>query len=320
MLTLQKKKSKQSHKNFQSKEVLKFFKVKRHLRSKLHTSWMLIAMVIVILLPFVLGIGLYIKSAVLLEDQSIFRLLFTSDWRPMAGKFGFLTFIISSIWVTAIALLIAGPICLLTAIHLTQYAKTWVLRIMHPVIDILAGIPSVIFGVWGILVIVPFISDYVAPFLGKQSSGYSIIAGATVLAVMIIPFILNILIDVFKTVPDELKEASLSLGATKWQTIKLVLVKKAFPGIISAFGLGVSRAFGETIAVLMVVGNVTTIPKGLFQPGYPLPALIANNYGEMLSIPLYDSALMLAALVLFVVVMLFNLGSRIAISRLEEKS
>lgn len=274
---------------------------------------------VVVLLPFVLGIGLYFKSVLLIQDQSIIQLLFSSDWRPLSGKFGFLSFIISSVWVTAIALLIAGPICLLTAIHLTQYAKNYVLRIMHPVIDILAGIPSVIFGVWGILVIVPFISNYVAPFLGKQSSGYSIIAGAVVLAVMIIPFILNILIEVFKTVPDELKEASLSLGATKWQTVKLVLVRKAFPGIISAFGLGVSRAFGETIAVLMVVGNVTTIPKGLFQPGYPLPALIANNYGEMLSIPLYDSALMLAALVLFIVVMLFNMGSRIAIARFEEK-
>lgn len=190
---------------------------------------------------------------------------------------------------------------------------------MHPVIDILAGIPSVIFGVWGILVIVPFISDYLAPFFGEQTSGYSILAGGIVLAIMIIPFILNILIEVFRTLPDELKEASLSVGATKWQTIKLVLLRKAFPGIISAFGLGVSRAFGETIAVLMVVGNVPSIPKGIFQPGYPLPALIANNYGEMLSIPMYDSALMLAALVLFVVVMLFNLGSRVAIARLEGK-
>ncbi len=320
MLTLQKRKSKQKYKNFQSKDVVKFFKVKRHLRSKLHTTWMVIGLIVVILLPFILGIGLYIKSLLLLEDQSLFNLLFSSDWRPLAGKFGFLTFIISSVWVTVIALLIAGPICLLTAIHLTQYAKNWVLKVVHPVIDILAGIPSVIFGVWGILVIVPLISDYVAPFLGKQSSGYSILAGSIVLAVMIIPFILNILIEVFRNLPDELKESSLSLGATKWQTIKFVLVRKAFPGIISAFGLGVSRAFGETIAVLMVVGNVTTIPKGLFQPGYPLPALIANNYGEMLSIPMYDSALMLAALVLFVVVMLFNLGSRIAISRLEERS
>ncbi len=280
---------------------------------------MIIGLVIVILLPFILGIGLYIKSILLLEDQSLFQLLFSGDWRPLSGKFGFLPFIISSVWVTTIALMIAGPICLLTAVHLTQYAKPWVLKLMQPVIDILAGIPSVIFGVWGILVIVPFISDYLAPFLGKQTSGYSIIAGAIVLAVMVIPFILNILIEVFKTLPDELKEASLSLGATKWQTIKLVLLRKAFPGVISAFGLGVSRAFGETIAVLMVVGNVASIPKGLFQPGYPLPALIANNYGEMLSIPLYDSALMLAALVLFVVVMLFNMGSRFAISRLEEK-
>lgn len=319
MLISPTKKLKVTYKNFQSKDVYNFFKVKRQLRSKLHSTWMIIGLVVVILLPFILGIGLYLKSSLLLDDQSLIELLFSGDWRPLSGKFGFLSFIISSVWVTAISLLIAGPICLLTAIHLTQYARSWVLRIMHPVIDILAGIPSVIFGVWGILVIVPFISNYVAPFLGKQSSGYSILAGALVLSVMIIPFILNILIEVFKTLPGELKEASLSLGATKWQTIKLVLVKKAFPGIISAFGLGVSRAFGETIAVLMVVGNVTTIPKGLFQPGYPLPALIANNYGEMLSIPLYDSALMLAALVLFVVVMLFNLSSRIAIARLEEK-
>jgi len=318
MLTLQKRKSRVNYKSFQSKDVFRCFKVKRHLRSKLHTTWMVIALMIVILLPIFLGIGLYVKSAMLLREQSLFELLFSSDWRPLAGKFGFLTFIISSLWVTVISLLIAGPICLLTSIHLTQYAKNWVLKVMHPVIDILAGIPSVIFGVWGILIIVPFISDYLAPLLGKQSSGYSILAGGIVLAVMIIPFILNILIDVFRTLPDELKEASLSLGTTKWQTIKLVLVRKAFPGIISAFGLGVSRAFGETIAVLMVVGNVTTIPKGLFQPGYPLPALIANNYGEMLSIPLYDSALMLAALVLFVVVMLFNLGSRYAITRIEE--
>jgi phosphate transport system permease protein len=283
----------------------------------MHNTWMLICLLLVILMPFILGIGLYWKSAPILEEHSIFNLLFSKDWRPLSGKFGFYPFIISSLWVTVIALLISGPICLLTAIHLTQYAKRWVLKFMHPVIDILAGIPSVIFGVWGILVIVPFISNYMAPFFGKQTSGYSIISGSIVLSVMIIPFILNILIEVFKTIPEELTEASLSLGATRWQTIKQVILRKAFPGIISALGLGLSRAFGETIAVLMVVGNVAHIPKGAFQPGYPLPALIANNYGEMLSIPMYDSALMLAALVLFVIVLLFNLGSRIAITRVE---
>lgn len=281
---------------------------------------MVIGLVIVITLPFILGVGLYIKSLLLLEDQSLFDLLLSSDWRPLSGKFGFLPFAVSSLWVTVLALLIAGPICLLTSIHLTQYAKSWVLRIMHPVIDILAGIPSVIFGVWGILVIVPFIGRYVAPVFGIETSGYTILSGAIVLAVMIIPFILNILIDVFKMIPEELKEASLSLGASKWQTIKLVLLRKAFPGIISAFGLGVSRAFGETIAVLMVVGNVAKIPDGIFQPGYPLPALIANNYGEMLSIPMYDSALMLAALILFCVVLVFNFLSRVAIVQLEKQT
>jgi len=296
------------------------YRIGRHLRSRLHLIWMMIGLIMVIFLPFFLGVGLYIKSTLLLEDQSLVDLLFSSDWRPLSGKFGFLAFAVSSIWVTVLSLLIAGPICLLTAIHLTQYAKGWVLRIMHPVIDILAGIPSVIFGVWGILVIVPFISHYVAPFFGVNSSGYTIITGAIVLAVMIIPFVLNILIDVFKTVPDELKEASFSLGASQWQTIKLVLLRKAFPGIISALGLGISRAFGETIAVLMVVGNVAKIPTGIFQPGYPLPALIANNYGEMLSIPMYDSALMLAALILFFVVLVFNFLSRLAIVRLEKQT
>jgi len=294
------------------------FRIGRHLRSRIHLVWMFISLMIIILLPFILGIGLYIKSILLLEEKSLWDLLFSSDWRPLSGNFGFLSFAISSLWVTALSLLIAGPICLLTAIHLTQYAKKWVLKIMHPVIDILAGIPSVIFGVWGILVIVPFISRYVAPVFGIETSGYTILAGSIVLAVMIIPFILNILIEVFRMIPDELKEASLSLGASKWQTIKLVLIRKAFPGILSAFGLGISRAFGETIAVLMVVGNVAKIPTGVFQAGYPLPALIANNYGEMLSIPMYDSALMLAALILFCVVLIFNFLSRILIMRSEK--
>ncbi len=296
---------------------MKFYNISRELRNRLHFSWMLLSLCIIILLPFILFGGLLIKSYLLLEDHSIIDLLFSSDWKPMSSKFGFLPFIISSLWVTVLSILIAGPVCLLTSIHLTQYAKPYVLKIMHPVIDILAGIPSVIYGVWGILVIVPLVGDYIAPFMGKQTIGYSILAGGLVLSIMIIPFILNILIEIFRTVPVELSEASLSLGATKWQTIKFVTVKKALPGIISALGLGISRAFGETIAVLMVVGNVVKIPSGVFQPGYPLPALIANNYGEMLSIPMYDSALMFAALLLFMVVIVFNFASRMLIVRYE---
>jgi len=292
---------------------------RRHLGNKAHFVWMIVALVLVLTLPLLLGIGLYLKSTLLLYDHGIAKILFSSQWQPMSGKFGLLAFIVSSIIVTFLAIAIAAPICLFSAIHLTQYAHKEVLKIMHPVIDILAGIPSVIFGVWGILIIVPFISQYVAPLFGVQTSGYSILAGAAVLSVMITPFILNVLIEVFRAIPLELSEASLALGATRWQTIKHVLVRKAYPGIVAAFGLGISRAFGETIAVLMVVGNVVNIPTGVFQPGYPLPALIANNYGEMLSVPMYQSALMFSALVLLVVVIIFNMASRITIARLEFK-
>ncbi|MBU0490015.1 MAG: phosphate ABC transporter permease subunit PstC [Bacteroidetes bacterium] len=274
---------------------------------------------VVILFGFI-GVVLFIKASPVFYEQSVSDILFSDDWKPLSGKFGMLAFIISSLYITLIAVAISAPVCLLAAIFLTQYADRRLLTLMQPVIDILAGLPSVIYGVWGIIVIVPFVSDVIAPAFGRETNGYTILSAGLVLAVMIIPFMLNIMIEVLRSVPTDLKEASLSLGATYWQTIKYVVVKKSFPGIASAIGLGVSRAFGETIAVLMVAGNVTRVPENVFQPGYPLPALIANNYGEMMSIPLYDSALMLAALVLFVVVIFFNLIARSSIIRLEKYS
>ncbi len=295
---------------------MKFFN--RKFRDKFSLFWMIISLAILLLLPILLAVGLYLKSLPILHEQSFFDLITGSDWKPQQGKFGFLPFIISSLWVTLLSVIIAVPVCILTAIYLTQYAKKRILAFMHPVIDILAGLPSVIYGVWGILIVVPFISKIVAPFFGLQTSGYTILAGAVVLSIMIIPFVLNILIEVFRTIPEELTEASLSVGATKWETIKFVLLKKVYPNIISATGLGVARAFGETIAVLMVVGNVVKTPTSIFDSGYPLPALIANNYGEMLSILKYDSALMLAALILFGIVLLFNFLSRMAIISSEK--
>jgi phosphate transport system permease protein len=276
---------------------------------------MIVSLLLIALLPFSLLTGLYFKSFFLLEHFSVLDLIFSREWKPSVGKFGFYPFIIGSIWVTLLAILISAPICLLTAIYVTNYTKKYFLRIMHPAIDILAGIPSVVYGVWGILVIVPFISKYLGPLFGVKTMGYSILAAAFVLSIMIIPFILNILIEIFRAIPVELKESSLSLGATEWQTIKYVLIRKAIPGIVAAFGFGLARAFGETMAVLMVVGNVVKLPKGIFDPGYTLPSLIANNYGEMLSIPEYDSALMFAALILLIVSLFFNLIMHFFISR-----
>jgi phosphate transport system permease protein len=279
----------------------------RQQRHVVNSSWMIISLLFISLLPFVLFTGLYLKSFLLLHDYSILDLIFSREWKPMRGQFGFYPFMIGSIWVTLIAILISAPICILTAIYVTQYTRKTLLRIMHPVIDILAGIPSVVYGLWGILVIVPFISHYLGPLFGAKTMGYSILAGAFVLSIMIIPFILNIMIEVFRSIPMELTEASLALGSTQWQTIKSVLFVKALPGIIASIGFGLARAFGETMAVLMVVGNVVKLPKSVFDPGYTLPSLIANNYGEMLSIPKYDSALMFAALLLLAVSLFFNL-------------
>jgi len=296
---------------------MEFRKINRKLFDSYNTVLMIITLSLVLLTPVIMLIILGYKSGAILEDQSIWKLLFTTAWEPNRGNFGFMSFLMGSVSVTILSLLIAGPVCLLTAIYLTQYAGERLVRIMQPVIDILAGIPSVVYGVWGILVIVPFISEIIAPWFNVQTTGYNLLTASIVLAVMIIPFILNILIEIFRAIPVELTEATLSLGATRWEVIKHVLVRKAKSGIISAFGLGVSRAFGETIAVLMVAGNVARIPNGLFDPVYPLPALIANNYGEMMSIRLYDSALMMSALILFSVILIFNFFSRVSIYRIE---
>ncbi len=291
---------------------------KRKFIDNLSSKWMLVCLSFFLLLPVAIATGLILKSGVMFTDHSLNDLIFSSDWSPSEGKFGFWPFILSSLWVTIIALIISMPLCLLAAIYLTQFAPSWMLKVMRPVIDILAGIPSVVYGVWGVLVIVPLIGDKIAPFFSADSLGYSILAGALVLSVMSVPYILNMLLEVFRQIPVELGEASLSLGATKWETIKHVFLRKGATGIISAYGLGFSKALGETIAVMMVIGNVVQVPASVFDAGYPLPALVANNYGEMMSIPSYDSALMFGSLLLLIIILVINIVFRYIIYKSEE--
>jgi phosphate transport system permease protein len=278
---------------------------------------MLVFTVLTAVIILLMIAGLYFKSRPILASQPLGQLLFSSRWHPFRGEFGFLAFIMGTLWVTGVAVLIAVPLCLLTAIYLSEYAHSHVREWIKPLIDILAGIPSVVYGVWGILVIVPLIKDYIAPFFGSFSTGYTVLSGGIVLAIMIFPVIIHVALEILRAVPQEVREASLALGATRWQTIKHVVMRKALPGVAAAIVLGISRAFGETMAVLMVVGNVPKIPSSVLDPAYPLPALIANNYGEMLSIPLYDSALMLASLVLLLVILIFNVLSRMIMIRVE---
>jgi phosphate transport system permease protein len=292
----------------------------RLLQDRIAGRTMLVLTIFSGLILLLMTCGLYYKSRPILAMKSLGHLLFSSSWHPLRGEFGFFPFIVGSLWVTLAAVVIAVPLCLLAAIYLSEYAPRRVRDIARPLIDLLAGIPSVVFGVWGVLVIVPFIKDYIAPLSGSFSSGYSVLAGGIVLAIMIFPLIINVTVEVFATVPREIRDASLALGATKWQTVKYALVRKAFPGIVAAVLLGLSRAFGETMAVLMVAGNVARVPHSVLDPAYPLAALIANNYGEMLSVPLYDSALLLASLILLVVVLLFNVGARLVLVRVTRST
>ncbi len=292
---------------------------KRLLKDKLASKLMLFLTGFSSLIVFLMALGLYLRSRPVLSIKPLTELIFSSSWHPLRGEFGFFPFIIGTLWVTGVAVAIAIPLSLLTAVYLSEYAPKHIRVWTKPFIDLLAGIPSVVYGVWGILVIVPMIKDRIAPFFGISSTGYSVLAGGMVLAIMIFPIIIHVSAEVFRTVPFEVREASLVLGATKWQTIKHVVIRKASPGIIAAIVLGLSRAFGETMAVLMVVGNVAKIPSSILDPAYPLPALIANNYGEMLSVPLYDSVLLLASLVLLTVVLFFNIISRVILIRFERR-
>lgn len=278
-----------------------------------------------------LVIALFIRAYPILEQIPINELLLGKSWKPSLGEFGFLPFISGSIWVTLVGMVFAVPVSVLTAIYLAEYARNFTRTIIKPVIDILAGIPSVVYGLWGVLVIVPWVQNSLRPFFEKtfpsigffqsnNPTGYSILSGGLVLAVMVMPFIIAISYEVMRTVPKGLHEASLAVGSTRWQTVRYVVLPKTITGLIAGIVMGTSRAFGETIAVLMVIGNVPNLPVSIFDAAYPLPALIANNYGEMMSIPMYDAALLGAALLLLIIVLIFNLIAAFVLRRMMMRS
>ena len=217
----------------------------RLIKDKMAGSMMLTFTLVSVLLVVLIGIGLVLKSLPILHDKSLWELLSGAKWKPMRGDFGFLPFIMGTLWVTAIAILWTLPVSLFTAIFLTENSKSWVKRVVFPALDILAGLPSVVYGVWGILVVVPWISDRLAPHFVEYSTGYSTLAAGIVLGIMILPLLISLFVELFSSVPKEYREASLSLGATRWQTTKYVLLKKTFPGIVASVTLAISRAMGD---------------------------------------------------------------------------
>jgi phosphate transport system permease protein len=281
-------------------------------------------------LVVLIALALLMRAQPLLDITPLGELLTSSDWHPLRGEFGFLPFIMGTLWVTGLAMILAVPPCLLCAIYMAEYAPGRLRDAIKPLIDLLAGIPSVVYGLWGTLTVVPVIRDIITPWTKRHlgfipllstdnPTGYGILAGGAVLAVMVFPVIISVTEEVIRAVPDGMREAALALGATRWQMVKGVVLRHSLPGVIAAVVLGFSRAFGETMAVMMVVGNVPQAPRSVFDAAYPLPALIANNYGEMMSIPLYDAALLAAALVLLAVVLVFTLAARIVLLRVTRR-
>ncbi len=290
----------------------------RNLKDRVARRVMFLFCLGVLSLALLMALQLYRKAQPILATRSLSSVLFSSNWHPTQGNFGLASFMMGTLWVVGIAMVIAIPISVLTAIYLAEYAHVRIREAVRPLVDLLAGISPVIYGVWGVVAIVPLVRDSLmplfserfpfSPFVSDNYTGFSALSGGIVLAVMVFPVLVSVVQEVLQTVPREIREASLALGATKWQTVKHVVLRKSKPGLIAAIILAVSRASGETIAVLMVAGcALHRFPKSIFDTAYPLPALIANTYGEMMSIPLYDSAILLAAFILFLATTLFNM-------------
>lgn len=300
----------------------------RYWKDQFASGSMKFAALLAALLPLTIGLLLLVRSWPLLAAQPVTQLFGSTVWQPASGHFGMASFIVGSLVVTLLAGIIAVPPAIFSGIYLSEYTSSRTRAVLKPLLDLLVGVPSVVYGLWGILFIVPFIRDHLGPWVDRtlgqwlpflaqtNPSGYGVLAGGFVLAVMIFPIIVSVMEEVLHSVPRAMREALLSLGATPWEATKCIVLRRGLAGTLAAVVLGFSRAFGETLAVMMVVGNTIQIPRSLFDTAYPLPALIANNYGEMMSVPMYDAALMNAALVLLLVVVFFNLLARFIIVRL----
>ena len=248
--------------------------------------------------------------------------LVTSTWDPVFEVFGALPFIYGTLITSFVALLLAIPIGLGTAIYLAEYAPEGVRRVLSMFVDLLAAIPSVVYGLWAIFELIPLMRNSVQPFLGKYlgfllffqgpNYGLGVLSASVVLAVMIVPFIISISREVLLAVPGVYKEAAYAVGATRWEAISTILLSYGKTGILGGIILALGRAMGETMAVTMLIGNNVTISASLFSPGYSLASVIANEFTEATG-NLYLSALIEIGLVLLLVSMLVNVLARVLI-------
>jgi phosphate transport system permease protein len=241
---------------------------------------------------------------------------FGSEWDPVSGAFGALPFVYGTLVSSLIALVIAVPLAVAVAVFVTEMCPKPLRKPISYATELLAAIPSVIYGLWAIFILVPLLRIYVEPWLKKYFSwsglfdgpayGIGMLAAGTVMAIMIIPIISSITREVLVVVPQHQREAALALGATRWEMIRMAVLRNARAGIVGAVILGLGRALGETMAVTMVIGNRPEIAKSLLAPGYTMASVIANEFAEATD-DLYLSALMEIGLALFIVTIIVNI-------------
>ncbi len=252
---------------------------------------------------------IFMSGAPVLADYGIFHFIFGKDWGPTSGNYGILPLIVGTLGVTIGALFIGIPTGLGCSVFLAEMAKPRIARFFRMAIQLLAGIPSVVYGFFGLEIIVPAIREYVLPIVRKwnpdvAASGFSILAGAVVLAIMILPTIVSISENAIRAVPQELDEASLALGADKRETIAKIILPAAKSGIIASIVLAMGRAIGETMAVLMITGNMVQVPKSPLDPAATLTGTIAMEMSY--AAPDHQHALFAIGIVLFIMIIVLN--------------
>ncbi len=250
------------------------------------------------------------------------KFFFRSEWDPVNDQFGALPFVYGTIVSSILALLIAVPLAIGVAVYITEMSPRWMRGMLAFTTELLAAIPSVIYGLWAIFVLVPLLRQYVQPWLAKYLGwtglfegppyGIGMLAAGIILAIMVVPIISSITREVMTAVPQQQREAVLALGATRWEMIRTGVLRNARAGIAGGIILGLGRALGETMAVTMVIGNRPEIARSLFAPGYTMASVIANEFSEATG-DLYLSALVEVGLALFLVTIIVNIFAQLLV-------
>ncbi|MEA2475529.1 MAG: phosphate transport system permease protein [Thermoleophilaceae bacterium] len=271
-------------------------------------------------------IRLYIEAQPAFAKFGVFGFTFTNNWDVSRNFYGALPLLVGTIVTAGLALAIGVPVAVGAALFVSELAPRQVRGPLTIMVELLAAVPSVVYGLWGVFVLIPklqpieqFLSDKLAflPFVGGHVPGPNYFIAGLILAIMIVPIVSAITREVIATVPADHKEAALALGATRWEMIRMAVLPYSRSGITGAAMLGLGRAIGETIAVTLVIGNAPTIGKQIFDQGYTLAAVIANEFGEAANNPTHRAALIAAGLVLFVLTLVVNGLARWLVRRAE---